>query len=223
MSKQTRGVRVLSLIAAAIMAVATAATGQEELIGTWQVIEVEPARFTLAFGEEGGFVMVTPAAMFFEPDEEEPEDDFSLEPFFAGYEMRLTGRWEIDEEGLWIFTDEAEFLGGDTTLEEIIIIAARALAMQTAAEEDIAEEDYEDFEAVLIEFLLSEFPPDVLLSEANTYVDEEFFGTVFTYSVEGDMLTLTDEGGAGEASDLRKVVDTAVPEISWGQIKAAAR
>ena len=160
--------------------------------------------------------------MFFEADEDEAED-FSLEPFFEDYEYRLLGWWEIDEDGLWIYTDDAEFLGGDTTLEEVITLASYALAEERAAEEDVADEDYQAFEEQIVEFMLTEYAPEDLLFAAYEFFDEEVFGTAFTFSVEDDILTLTDEAGAGEASDLRNVSLTAVMVTSWGQIKAGMR
>ena len=213
--------RYLSIVAAAI-ALATTASGQQELVGTWQLLEAEPATFTFHFDDDGGFQAVVPAIMFFEDDEDEAdEDDFSLAPFFEGAEYLLSGDWEIDEDGLWISTWEAEFLGGEATLEDVLIEAGEFLATEIAEEDEIADEDYEEFEVGIIGFLLSEYSPEALLFAAHEHFDEEVFGSAFSFEVENDILTLTDE--FGDASDLRRVTETAVPDLPWGQIKADMR
>ena len=106
MMSSLRGAK-LWLIVVAVLAAATAAAGRQVFIGTWQLLEAEPARFTFVFAEDGDFEAVVPASMFFEADEDEA-DNFNLEPFFEVYEYRLMGWREIDEDGLWICTDEAE-------------------------------------------------------------------------------------------------------------------
>lgn len=213
--------RYLWIVAAAIT-LATTASGQQELMGTWQLLEAEPTRFIFQFDDDGDFQAVVPAIMFFENDEDEAgEDDFSLAPFFERAEYLLSGDWEIDEDGLWISTWEAEFLGGDATLEEVLIEVAEALATEIAEEDEIADEDYEEFEEGIIDLLLAEYSPEALLFEAHEYFDEEVFGSAFSFEVENDILTLTDE--FGDASDLRRVAETAVPDLTWGQIKADMR
>ncbi len=46
--------RLLWMVAA-VVALATTASGQQVFIGIWQVLEAEPTRFTFQFEEDGDF------------------------------------------------------------------------------------------------------------------------------------------------------------------------
>ena len=203
----------------AVMALVTAVQGQEEMIGTWQNIEAEPEQFTLRFAADGSFEMILPAPLVFADDDDEEgdgDDGFSLTEYAAGTQFQLTGEWLIDEQQLLsLSVEETNFIADGLTIEEFWIEAGKELAAVEAESEGVTEDEYEEFEQSMIDFLFGFFPPDILMQE----LAGQFDGLLFGYEVDGNFLTLIDD----DIADMwRRVEPTAVPEITWAQVKAGA-
>ncbi len=71
----------------------TVVQGQEELVGTWQLIDSEP-ELTARFGEDGEFEMILPAAAVFD----EQDMDFSNAGFVVGAVFVLSESWETNAD-----------------------------------------------------------------------------------------------------------------------------
>ena len=207
--------RSVGWIAIAALAFVAPADGQDELVGTWQLIEAEPEEFTITFASDGSFAAVLPSSLVFdEPEEaEEPDEHFSLAEIAEGAEFHLAGEWEVDGDEITFLATGAEFIWDGGDFGEFWVEAGKALAASTAESEGIDEANYEQFEQETIDALLLLYPPEEFLNVLVGVFDE----STMSYSLEGDVLTLVDEDGPEE---WRRVdASSAVPELSWGELK----
>lgn len=202
------------LIVWVLLGLGALADAQETLVGTWQLVEAEPVRFTLQLKDDGRFEVVLPAPLVFE--EEEAEGGFDLSAFALGAEFLLSGNWSAEGGRLDVSVEEATFSASGRSLETFLVEAGRALAGATAEAEGVPEEGYETFERDVVDLLLRSFPPAALLEEVAAFFD----GASFEYAVSGDVLSLTDEEGTEEWTRLSP---TAVPAAGWGRVKSAPR
>ena len=127
----------------------------------------------------------------------------------------LIGTWEIEADEVTIDVEEATFSANDYTLEEFWVEIGRMLAEAEAESEGVADEEYDEFEQNMVDFVFELFPPDELLNDLTIFFD----GTM-TYEVDGDLLTTTDD----ETIDQwRRVTPSPVLGTSWGQVKSSRR
>jgi hypothetical protein len=200
-----------------LAALATSAQGQEQLVGTWQLIEAEPARFTLEVRADGGFEIVLPAAAVFDGDEEGGDDDFDIAEHAEAASFYLVGRWQAEGDRLTIWVDRTDFSAGGLSLDEFWMEMGRALAAFRAETEAVDAAEYEGLEQSTIDLLFALFPPDELMAELTALFD----GTVYRYAVDGGTMTLT--GPEGQTDAWRRVEPTVMLDSSWGQVKAGLR
>lgn len=127
----------------------------------------------------------------------------------------LAGTYEMDGDRLiWTGVRLTEFLVNDKGVREFFAVLADQFVVQFVEEKDpdLPEEGRQALKTLFVVQALVAFEEGV----------EEPTGAVFTFSLEGDSLVLTNQGGKVE--QWRRVPDgTAVSTVTWAQVKTRPR
>ena len=220
---------------------------QDELLGTWEQIEIEEGkdadkteRFALflTFDQDGTFQF-------------EITFDGNLTGFFGDFVLELVAEVrDAAEGGDPDVTDTETGIYANVELGDGTFLLALADSWEVQGDElDMAVETTEltmsglalgEFFVPVLDRLVAESGDEsgmsaeeaeevrsrvllelpALLEDFDTAIADEVGGTV-TFDVTGDTLVLTDEGGDDDWS--RSAVPSAVTPVTWGQAKAARR
>ena len=220
MSNQRRYPMIQLILALAIFASSHA---DEALIGTW-ILESEdqiPVVVTVQLQEDGDLYLVSmfDAVSVLNVEEMDigdyPEAEESLRELLTGKTINLSisGAWETRGDSLYATYheaevagwDEAEVVGWDEIVDEVMEIVTPNIEDRLEG----TEEDVSDVVATFRGILQSWFSVDKVAPLGD--------GVSSAGGVEGDELTLGGDGPRPEV--YRRVSETAVRPLSWGEVK----
>jgi hypothetical protein len=209
---------------------------REQLIGTWTSAgpfgeEGPPLVARAEFRDNGEFSLLftsTLGAEEFlgggegEEEGEEPEDEGAalsaqifaeLLPDSLTIAMTATGTWEADGQALRLDATAGQVRLNGLEFREFLVQIAVEMARRMAEAFEVPEADYPDFEAQIVENVLS---------GAGAGFDEFSFDDMDlegTYALGDDgSLLITDE--EGETTTWHRSAISAVEAFSWGRLKA---
>ena len=224
------------------LAMASAVCAQDELVGTWELIlgpeeEVEGGEhltleadhtFRIVFEDEigpeflnGEFVEEGEGDVgsFDIEDEELPDIPLFQEAFSLTVVIR--GTWEAEDGELTLRFEEIEIALNNMSVEEFLVAAARDLAIVLAEEQEIAAEEFEEFETAVVTLFLLELDSEDLEAVFKEGLgDVEENEDISAYEIDGNSMVFFEDDEV--AAEFRRVTESVVAESSWGHVKKAA-